>query len=115
MEVIYIGLSDLEPISFHLNDYEDNNKSSSNSVSFGPGIELLMNDKQKSGNMSTRVDMGDLDNLENELNELSNNSQKSSSSSSTTKSLGGFSDFFNFGSSSEKKTDAPLQTDSKIG
>ena len=112
MEVIDIGLSDLEPISFHLNDYDDNNKSSSNSVSFGPGIELLMNDKQKSGNMSTRVDMGDLDNLENELNELSNNSQKTSS---TSKSLGGFSDFFNFSSSSEKKTDAPLHTDSKIG
>jgi hypothetical protein len=38
-------------------------------VNFGPGIELLMNDK-KLPSKSASVDLGDLDNLENELNDL---------------------------------------------
>ena len=110
MEVIDIGLSDLEPITFDLNDQNNNNSNSSNSVSFGPGIELLMNDKQISSNKSSRVDMGDLDKLENELNELSTNTNND-----TTKSLGGFSNMFNFGSSTETVKEAPLHTDSNIG
>jgi hypothetical protein len=43
------------------------------SVNFGSGIELLMNDKRKSegkGNMSTDIDLQDIDALENELNDL---------------------------------------------
>ena len=63
MEVIDIGV-DSEPITFSLHDH---NKPS---VNFGPGIELLMNDKKKSASYSTSIDVGDLDNLENELNEL---------------------------------------------
>jgi len=110
MEVIDIGLSDLEPITFDLNDQNNNNSNSSNSVSFGPGIELLMNDKQISSNKSSRVDMGDLDKLENELNELSTNTNNDNS-----KSLGGFSNMFNFGSSTETVKEVPLQTDSNIG
>jgi len=43
MEVIDIGLNDLEPIDIRL-DGEPTSKS----VNFGPGIELLMNDKAKS-------------------------------------------------------------------
>ena len=67
MEVIDIGLSDLEPVSFQLQDHDQStHRNSSPSVNFGPGIELLMNDKQRSG--STKVDMNDLDDLENELN-----------------------------------------------
>ena len=43
------------------------------SVNFGSGIELLMNDKRKNegkGNMSTDIDLQDIDALENELNDL---------------------------------------------
>ena len=40
MEVIDIGLTDLEPVSFNL---EENNQPS---VNFGPGLEFLMNDKK---------------------------------------------------------------------
>ena len=42
MEVIDIGVDNLDPISVNLND-SNNNESSK--VNFGPGIELLMNEK----------------------------------------------------------------------
>ena len=93
MEIIDLGLSDLEPVSINLND--------SGSSSFGPGIELLMNDKKKMPSGSMNIDLGELDKLENELNNLS----ASSSSGGDTKTLGGlgnsFSNFFGMGSSSE--------------
>ena len=41
------------------------------SVSFGSGIELLMNDKKKASSSSTKIDLDELDNLEAELNDLS--------------------------------------------
>ena len=45
MEVIDIGLSELEPVSFQLHDHEQSKTvESAPSVNFGPGIELLMND-----------------------------------------------------------------------
>ena len=65
MEVIDIGLSDLEPISIKLQDNE------TSSVNFGPGAEFLMNDRNAHSGSSTKVDMSDLDNLEKELNTLS--------------------------------------------
>ena len=43
MEVIDLGLSDLEPVSLNFGD-------SKPSVNFGSGIELLMNDKKRSSN-----------------------------------------------------------------
>jgi hypothetical protein len=49
-------------------------RSSSKSVNFGGGLELLMNDKLKSGNKSGadgNIDLDDLNELEDELNELS--------------------------------------------
>ena len=74
METIDIGLSDLEPISINLDGISsssgggNNNSSSSN---FGPGIELLMNDRKRSTSNNVNIDLGELDNLENELNNLS--------------------------------------------
>jgi len=98
MDIIDIGLSDLEPISLNLNDSGSNGKS----VNFGPGIELLMNDKKKTSNNNINIDLGDLDNLENELNELSG--AKSAVSSGETKSLSGFaSNFFGFGSDNKSQ------------
>ena len=55
------------------NSVEDVNVGGSKSSNFGSGIELLMNDKMKSGgnNLSGDIDVDDLNNLEDELNELS--------------------------------------------
>jgi len=119
MEVIDIGLSDLEPVSFSL--HEDSSSSSKPSVNFGPGIELLMNDKAKTGSGSTSVDLGDLDKLANELNELSG--EKPKSSSGETRTLGGFAaNLFNFGGSNNNSStthsiniDLDKENDSKLG
>ena len=59
MEVIDLGLSDLDSISINLDD------SAPSSGSMGPGIELLMNDKKKAPSGSMSVDLGELDKLEN--------------------------------------------------
>jgi len=67
MEIIDLGLTDLEPISLNMNDGAPPRPT----VNFGGGIELLMNDKKRSASNSVTLDLGELDNLENELNELS--------------------------------------------
>jgi len=108
MEIIDLGLSDLEPMSISLND-------SDNSSSFGPGIELLMNDKKKAPTGSMNIDLGELDKLENELNNLS-----ASSSSGETKTLGGlgntFSNFFGLNGPSEPAAKPAVETnDSYLG
>jgi len=106
MEVIDIGLNDLEPISLSFNDGPP-----SKAVNFGPGIELLMNDKKKSVSSSS-VDLGDLNNLENELNELSG-AAEAAKPAGESKTLSGFaSSLFGFGGSS---SGAPESTDSKLG
>ena len=105
MEVIDIGLSDLEPVSFNLQkDEHDENKSEPPSVNFGPGVELLMNDKKVGASSSTKVDVSDLDNLENELNDLSKNVESiepTKPNESSSDSLGGLGNLFNFSKSSE--------------
>lgn len=122
MEVIDIGLNDLEPISISI----DEPKSSFG----GGGIELLMNDKKRAASMSSHVDMDDLDKIENELNELSgksssgNNYGSSSSSGgggffdSTTKTLSGFGNMFGLGGGTQSKSDADIgyeKSDSRLG
>ena len=97
MEVIDIGLDDLEPVSFSLQEGEQS------SVNFGPGVELLMNDKNMSSNSSTRVDMQDLDNLENELNDLTQTIDDSGITPEKSSSFGGM---FNF--SSKKDDDVKI-------
>ena len=94
MEVF--DLSNLEPITLNLGG----GGASSN---FGSGIELLMNEKNKSSSSSTRIDLGELDKLENELNELSGaNSQPES------RSIGGFgASLFGMAAASEKRSDEP--------
>lgn len=94
MEVIDLGLSDLEPVSLNLNSgYENAPKPS---VNFGPGIELLMNDKKKSASLSTKLDLGELNNLEDELNELSGETKKLSGFNSGGM-FSGASNLFGFG------------------
>ena len=99
MEVIDIGLTDLEPVTFNL---EENNKSSNEpqSVNFGPGVELLMNDKKISANSSTKVDIEDLNQLESDLNDLSKTTESAPSEPAST--LGGLSGLFDFSKKVEK-------------
>jgi hypothetical protein len=119
MEIIDIGLSDLEPISFSLNESDTGGSSGFGggaspkpSVNFGPGIELLMNDKKKSSAFSTNVDLGELDKLENELNNLSDTSTASANTpAADTRTLSGFAaNLFNFGGSSTAKSEPANQT-----
>ena len=106
MEVIDIGLSDLEPVSFNLQeDKHDENNSEPPSVNFGPGLELLMNDKKINASSSTKVDVSDLDNLENELNDLSKNVEPVKVGESSSSTLGGLGDLFNFSKTSEPHKD----------
>ena len=68
MEVVDIDLDDI-PLSETTASMPA--ESSGPSVSFGGGIELLMNEKKKSASSSTKIDLEELDNLESELNNLS--------------------------------------------
>ena len=90
-------LSELEPITLNLGG--------SSSSNFGSGIELLMNEKNKSSSASTRIDLGELDKLENELNELS--SSNSSAPQSESRSIGGFGASLFGMAASEKRSDEP--------
>jgi len=126
MEIIDIGLNDLEPINISLDDIGGSSSSSNTgSVNFGPGIELLMNEKKKSASNSTSIDLGELDKLEEELNQLSSQNESGTKSLSGLNGFGGFSGFSGFsdmfGSSSNggakdaKKNTDDLNTDSNLG
>ena len=112
MEIIDIGLNDLEPVSLNFND-------SKPSVNFGSGIELLMNDKKKSSS-TMNLNLGELDNLENELNEISGGSSYNENNNSNTKTLSGLaSSLFgsSFSSNDSKNISLNIEepTDSNIG
>lgn len=108
MEIIDIGLNDLEPIQLDIE-----NGSNSKSVNFGPGIEFLMNDKVKSQSSNINIGLGDLDNLENELNDLSG--KNNNSSPGETKTLSGFaSNLFGLNESTNV-TNSFTNSDSNLG
>ena len=86
-------LSELEPITLNLGG-------GGTSSNFGSGIELLMNEKNKSSSASTRIDLGELDKLENELNELTG-----ANSSNESRSFGA--SLFGMAAASEKRSDEP--------
>ena len=79
-EIIDIGnLSDLDNSFIGGNKNSGSSKGGNKSVNFGGGLELLMNDKLKSGGRTggsgsgsgANIDLDDLNELEDELNELS--------------------------------------------
>jgi len=121
MEVIDIGLSDLEPISLDSIQLDTSSGSGSAfSQSGGLGLEFLMNENKKVPTESMNIDLGELDKLERELNDLS----ASSNSSSTNKTvgingaLGNFANFFGLGGNSseqQKTVKVDTSTDSKLG
>jgi hypothetical protein len=119
MDSFDINLDNLEPISLKIDDYDS---SSSKSVNFGGGIELLMNNSKRSAGNATNIDLGDIGSLENELNELSSGGGNSGSSnngsngsSSETKVLSGISNFFGFGSDKGTGASGPTPSDSGLG
>jgi hypothetical protein len=76
-EVIDLGnLSDLDNSFSNKNSRGGGGGGGAKSVNFGGGLELLMNDKLKTGNKSggggDNIDLDDLNELEDELNDLSN-------------------------------------------
>jgi len=114
MEVIDIGLSDLEPISLDSINLDSGNSSS------GGGLEFLMNTTQKVPTESMNIDLGELDKLEKELNDLS--SSNNSSNTNKTVGLGGtlnnFANFFGLGTTDDanaKTVKIDTGTDSKLG
>jgi hypothetical protein len=121
MEVIDIGLADLDPTPITLNLKDDSFEPKS--VNFGGGMEMFMNDTQRSSGKQVNVDFSDLDKLESQLNNLSNQNASSSSVSSifgdTTKTISGVASMFGFGSKEESvKHDANVgyeKNDSKLG
>jgi hypothetical protein len=118
MEVIDIGLTDLEPVKLNIDGPPPPPPPvQPSSSSFG--IELLMNDKKRSNSMSTNVDLGDMDSLEKELNDLS--AKSPTPPVTDTRSVGGlgsFGNFFNFSKPAAAPAPAPAaeeRSDSKVG
>lgn len=123
MEVIDIGLSDLEPITLNIDEVSSSSSPSTSNF----GMEFLMNDKKRSAGNSTSVDLGDVDSLERELNDLSSKTATTSAShGGDTKSVGGLGaslgNFFsNFGGGSKSAAQAaqaaaaPAPSDSRLG
>jgi hypothetical protein len=92
MEVVDIDLDNI-PFSQDFHSVRTTNLDKP-SVSFGGGIELLMNDKKRSSHSATKIGMDDLDNLESELNDLSKTTTPESSKSIS--GLSGFGNMFGF-------------------
>jgi hypothetical protein len=110
MEILDIGISDLnETLNIKFDD-DDNNMYSSGSGNSGRlGMEMLMNDKHRSGNNSSIADIGDLDKLESELNEIKGDNNPPNTGS---KILSGFSNMFNFDTNSNSNTTKEVNTSS---
>lgn len=70
MEIIDLGIDNLEPMTFNTVE-ELPTRPKSPSSSFGPGIELLMNNDKRKGSSTTNFNIDDLNTLEEELNDLS--------------------------------------------
>ena len=75
VEIQDIASSDFIQLNNDLQDDNHTKGSSTKPVNFGSGVELLMNDKRKQDDKSSKnsdIELGDLNDLEAELNNLSN-------------------------------------------
>ena len=80
-DIIEINEIDTAADTININNSLDN-MGGMKSTNFGSGIELLMNDKKKhsssgGGNLTSDIDINDLNNLEDELNDITSDSKKS--------------------------------------
>jgi len=82
-----INISDVNKSTNTIKINESSHASTPKSVNFGPGVEMLMNDKKKNGSHTPTSDINitDLDKLENELNDLSTENIKISRADATKK------------------------------
>jgi hypothetical protein len=131
MEIIDLGIDSLDPISLNVDD-----RPKSPSVSFGPGIELLMNNDKRKGSSTTNFNIDDLNTLESELNDLSKSvsigggggssgntdggsglgtgfSKSDDFFTSTTKKMSNIGSLFGFGDNNN--TADPSKNDSNVG
>ena len=72
-EIIDIGeLKSGETITLNTEPISSESSAPARSANFGPGAELLMNEKKKDGGNTptSDINLADLNNLENELNDL---------------------------------------------
>ena len=124
MEVIDIGLDNLEPISLSFNDDSSSSGMGESGVNFGGGIELLMNDKKRASSGNVNIDLGELDKLESDLNDLSGvssgggNYTTPSMPSGESKLLNGLGSMLGFkpsGPSSTGSQNESYGNDSKLG
>jgi hypothetical protein len=75
-----IGISDInDTLNIKFDDDADGYHSGSGGGG-SLGMEMLMNDKRRSGNSGSFADIGDLDKLESELNEIKGDEGSGSSS-----------------------------------
>lgn len=105
MDIIDIGATDInEPVSINISD-------SAPKVNFGAGIELLMNDKNKSASDNIKVDLGDLNDLEQELNTLSETASSAPPAKDVRSLSGMASDMFGLGgfTKSDNTNAEPMQ------
>ena len=125
MEIVDIGLDDLEPVSFQLNTtpFEETGDGD-NSNQFGPGIELLMNDKKLSDANNVNYEMSDIDKLENSLKSIASGDKSSGGGmlDGAAKTITGFaSNLFGIGGGNKKPSspvnghDGYEESDSKLG
>jgi len=111
MEVVDIDLDNI-PFSQDFHSVRTTNIEKP-SVSFGGGIELLMNDKKRSSHSATKIGLDDLDNLESELNDLSKTTNTASAAPESSKSISGLSGFGNmFGFGTKPPVADPVQSSS---
>lgn len=130
MEVFDLGIDNLDTVSMSLGDDPTPTPSSSSSVNFGPGIELLMNDKKRSTSSGStmNIDLGELDKLESELNDLTGSTKtihnvNTGGESGTSKMFSGLGNMFGgmgFGGSSKPASASSIVdddegTDSNVG
>ena len=114
MESFDINVGDLEPVNLKIDDYDSPAPSTSKSVNFGGGIELLMNNSKRSAGNSVNIDLGDINSLENELNDLSSGPPPVPKGES--KMFSGIGNFFGLGGGDkEAGTSASSSSASNLG
>lgn len=102
-EVIELNVDDVDSESIKL----DGGGGGAKSVNFGPGIELLMNDKKtKESDPEADIHLGDLNKLEDELNDLADDAD---SKSIGRKEAGGILETISLSSTATKAASEPLE------
>lgn len=112
MEVVDIDLDNI-PLSQDIYRSSIHEVKTIPSPSFGGGIELLMNEKNKSSSTSTKINLEELDTLENELNDLSQT--KTSDGSKNVNGFSGFGNMFGLNNNSSSSSSSEQNNSNRGG